>query len=159
MALYLIIIERNKNLFWGMMIFNDHIFKGKVPFLGNALNAYSMRNKAIAENIANVSTPGYSPKAVKFEELFSEDTPVATGITTDSNHIPIGQETAGAANPEEVTEEFPLAEEYFSGENQVNIDKEMAALAENQIRFRFASRALKKYFAGMSNAILGQSRY
>jgi flagellar basal body rod protein FlgB len=52
----------------------------------------------------------------------------------------------------------PQPEIYFSGETHVNIDKEMSNLAQNQIRFRFASKMVNGYFTGMQSAINGRSR-
>jgi len=40
---------------------------------------------------------------------------------------------------------------------QVDMSREMADLAENQIRYEFVSRALKQYYAGLSSAILGRT--
>jgi flagellar basal body rod protein FlgB len=49
----------------------------------------------------------------------------------------------------------PKPEIYFSGETHVNIDREMSKMAENQIRFRFGSLMVNKFFRGMSSSIFG----
>ena len=42
------------------MKINDFLFNRiSIPDLGKSLDAYSMRQKAISNNIANVNTPGY----------------------------------------------------------------------------------------------------
>ncbi|MFW5702289.1 MAG: hypothetical protein ACOCX7_05015, partial [Bacteroidota bacterium] len=51
----------------------------------------------------------------------------------------------------------PGPEVYFSGETHVNIDKEMSNLAQNQIRFRFASKMVNGYFTGMQSSISGRT--
>jgi flagellar basal-body rod protein FlgB len=47
---------------------------------------------------------------------------------------------------------------YNSGVNNVNIDKEMADMAENQIMFKFAARNISIYFKSMQDVIKGAGR-
>jgi len=49
------------------MTFNPLSKMATVPLLKKSLSAYSERNNAIAENIANVETKGYRPYKVEFE--------------------------------------------------------------------------------------------
>lgn len=80
----------------------------------------------------------------------------ATGELTNEKHIPIGINNEDNDVVAEVeVPEVPQPEVYMSGESHVSIDKEMAELAQNQIRYRFAARAVKSYFQGMQNAISG----
>ena len=137
------------------VVLNDYLFKEKLPLLNKAANAYSLRQTTIANNIANATSLNYKPQQVKFEELFQNSKTVAIGIKTDGAHIAIGQTSPKAADAEVVDANIPEAQQFFSGESHVNIDKEMANLAENQIRFRFATNMLKKYFQGMQSAIRG----
>jgi flagellar basal-body rod protein FlgB len=137
------------------VIYKDFLFKEKLPLFNRGLDAYSMRQTAIAKNLANATTPDYQPTAVKFEEKFNEANVAIKGSESDQMHIPIGQQPDGKISGEEDAANIPKAEMYFSGENHVNIDKEMSNLAQNQIKFRFASRMVKRYFAGMQSAITG----
>lgn len=131
------------------------MFKDKLPLFDGAMDAYAARQKVIAENIANATTPGYVPGKVRFEELFTGEKTALKGDRTDDNHIPIGGRTAREAGSEEVQADVPQAEFYFSGESHVNIDKEMSELAQNQLRFRMASRVTKSYFDGLNSSIKG----
>lgn len=137
------------------MILRFHMFKNRLPLMNSALDAYSARQKVHAKNIANVNSPHYRPEKVKFEEFFHEHNEVLKGGQTQSRHIPLGASTGDLATPER--EDAPVAphEVYFSGETHVNIDKEMADLAQNQIRFRFASQMIGKYFRGLTQVISG----
>ena len=48
------------------------LFDGtKIPVLHRALDAYTLRQKVIAGNIANITTPGYKAQSVKFEDELS----------------------------------------------------------------------------------------
>lgn len=131
------------------------LFKERLPLMHKALDAYSMRLSAIAENIANVNTVGYSPKRVVFEEFFKEN---ISQLKNFINKNVNGNQTIKEIDliePVTVNEQPSRQDELFSGQSNVNIDKEMAQLAETQIRFRFVSRLLRRYFAGLNSAITG----
>jgi flagellar basal-body rod protein FlgB len=137
------------------VIYRQFLFKEKLPLINKALDAYSMRQKVSAQNIANATTPGYSPQKVSFEEQFQKEGMVLAGLRDDDMHIPIGTQDSREAYPEAEAAEVPEPDIYFSGDSHVNIDKEMTELAENQIRFRLASRMAGKYFQEVSSAISG----
>ncbi len=139
------------------MIFRFHLFKDKIPLYDGAMDAYASRQKVIAGNIANATTPGYTPGRVKFEELFAGEKSSLAGERTDQGHLPIGGRTSREAGAEEVQADVPRAEVFFSGESHVNIDREMSELAQNQLRFRMASRVAKGYFDGLNSSIKGLS--
>ncbi len=140
------------------MLVRYHLFKGKLPLMNRALDAYALRQQTTAKNIANSSSPHYRPERVKFEEFFRDIEVVIPGTKTDELHIPVGKPQPLDVEGEKMAREIPQPEIYFSGETHVNIDKEMSELAQNQIRFRFASRAVKKYFTGIGNAITGNNQ-
>lgn len=141
------------------VIYRQFLFKDRLPLMNKALDAYSLRQRTISKNIANVTSPHYRPEEVKFEEFFHEAEVSATGERTDEMHIPIGKKGVNDVEAERADAAVPEPEVYFSGETHVNIDKEMSKLAQNQIRFRFGSLMVKGYFTGMTSAITGQSRY
>jgi flagellar basal-body rod protein FlgB len=129
-----------------------------IPTLGRALEAYALRHKAIASNIANAGTAGYSPKRVSFEEQLSssEGTPsLLSGTTTDQRHIPIGLQPASEARA--LIEETPASggDPLASGVNAVDVDQEMAELAKNQIRYKFSARLIGEAFRGLQKSIKG----
>jgi len=121
-----------------------------------ALDAYALRQKTIAKNIANINTPDYIPERVRFEEEFHNQQEVLNGIQTRNNHQSLGDTSKLDVNSEAYKSIVPEAEAYQSGDNSVNIDKEMSDLAQNQIRTRFAAQMLSKYFKGLNSAITGQ---
>lgn len=138
------------------MIYRQYLFRNRLPLLNRGLDAYALRQRTIAKNIANVTTPDYKPEKVKFEELFNKAMTSTTGEVTNEKHIPIGTNVGdNDVNPMVTVPEVPQPELYSSGESHVSIDKEMAELAQNQIRYRFAARTVKSYFQGMQNAITG----
>lgn len=138
-----------------LLIFRQHLFKNRLPLMDKALDTYAMRQRAIARNIANASSTEYHPEKVKFEEYFKDENVAAKGVTTHEQHLYIGKRDDANVQPELAGQEIPKPETYFAGESHVNIDKEMAELAQNQIKFRMVSRHLKNYFQGIQTAISG----
>jgi flagellar basal-body rod protein FlgB len=142
------------------MIENFLFSKTKIPLLHKALGVYTTRQKVIAGNIANISTPGYKRQDVEFETHFNEvltlgGTQPLAGETTQPHHIPINgsdpsQLEARMVTPKDDTD--PLA----SGVNNVDIDLEMSELAQNQIRFKYASRLISDSFKTLRRSIAGQ---
>ncbi len=128
-----------------------------MPLMNSALDTYALRQQTISKNIANINSPHYRPESVKFEEFFHQQEAVLAGSTTTDSHIPLGASNPSFAEGEKVPQEVPSPQVYFSGETHVNIDKEMSSLAQNQIRYRFVSQMVNRYFSGMQSAIQGQS--
>lgn len=141
------------------MVFRNHLFKGKVQLLNRSLDAYALRQRTIGKNIANATSTDYRPEKVRFEELFHKQKVAIKGLRSEEMHIPFGRLDDSEIEGDVAKSGIPQPEVYFSGENHVNIDREMAELAQNQIRFRFASQSLGKYFKGLSGAITGSSSY
>ena len=132
----------------------------KIPVLHRALDAYALRQKVIANNLANIATSGYRSKTVEFEEHLSSalrsDMPGAG--TTNERHIPLMNDPGGdsALRIVDARSSNPLGgEDLASGVNDVDLDTEMAELAKNQLRFKFASRLIGESFRGLQKSIRG----
>lgn len=119
-----------------------------VPVLKKSLDAYAMRHKAVAENIANVDTEGYRPRRVNFEENLQNaiQQQGVTGLRTKPGHLKIGKQLVAV-------EETPSNEAA-----PVDIEQEMADLAANQIRFEFVSRVLNRQYEALRSSITGRIR-
>lgn len=72
----------------------------------SGLNAADLRGKTIANNIANVNTPGYKRKYVSFEETLNDvnskvkievKEDKATSIRTDGNNVDLESEKVNQA--------------------------------------------------------------
>jgi len=137
------------------MIISSFFDKTKIPFLNNAMDAYSLRHQVISENIANIGTPEYRSKRVSFEDQFSEAVGRRTISIerTNENHIPIGKSQNGEINPN--VYEQNTGNLLASGNNDVNIDFEMAELAKNQINYKFSTRLVNDIFKGLQKSIRG----
>ena len=100
----------------------DKILDGKMV-IHKALDAAWTRNEVIAQNIANVDIPGYKRKTVSFEERLREAMENKGFKKSDVDKIDI-----------KVVEENKNLSQRLDG-NNVDIDAEMAALAENAIQY------------------------
>lgn len=132
----------------------------RIPILSKALDAYSLRHQVISSNIANIGTPGYKSQSVQFENALSSamSAGAVSGDVTNAKHIGIGIQSTAPDGPISVTENNPGTvdeEDLKSGINDVDVDVEMAELAKNQIRFKYASRLLSESFRGIQKSIRG----
>lgn len=104
--------------------------------LEGAIRAATMRQQVLANNIANVDTPYYKRSDVAFEEMLAQAIGEG-GIqklplkTTDPRHISNGLSFA-APTPTVITEDSTIIN---NNRNNVDIDKEMSLVAENQLRY------------------------
>jgi len=137
-------------MFLDKVVFN----KTKVPVLTAVLDVTQLRQRVIANNIANVGTKEYRKKSVRFHEYlesFVRQPPVA-GRLRDARHIPI----PGPIDSPEVYE--PESSVNDSGLNNVDVDKEMAELAENHLFFNAGQRLIAGTFSGLKKSIIGRPR-
>jgi len=117
-----------------------------------SLDAGAMRQRAISQNLANVSTPGYKRKEVSFEDELRKIMDIKLkGSRTDAKHMPISKK-AELKKIEPFV--YQSKDPTLPGEiNNVDVDIENAKLAENQILYQFAIK-----FAGFDSykaAIIG----
>ena len=121
----------------------------KIPHFRKYLDLSSMRHRITSGNIANVATPGYKARSIDFQSEFARMTKSGNklaGLTTHQNHIKLGNHQARSPKVEEAG--------ITDGEiNSVDIDKEMAGLAQNELRFTIAAKLLQLKFSGLRKAI------
>jgi flagellar basal-body rod protein FlgB len=128
------------------------IAKSGVPMLEKYLDLSAVKQKLISGNIANVSTPGYKSKSIDFHGELKKALGEKGGLklkTTNANHMQPGQ--ASEDEPHIIVDKNGSS----NGINNVNIDKEMADLARNQITYSLGSRMLSLNFQGLKKAIRG----
>ncbi|GAB3583553.1 flagellar basal body rod protein FlgB [Leifsonia lichenia] len=101
--------------------------------LASALDGLAARQRAIANNIANVNTPGYTAERVSFEDALSRS--VAQGD---------GHAASTVARSLEPTR--------LDG-NNVNLDTETLSNVDTVLRFQFASQAAGGQFSSIRAAL------
>lgn len=109
----------------------------KINMFNQALNASWLKNQAISNNIANVNTPNYKRETVEFEDLLNSamGNTAAPLTRTHEKHMPL----VSNIEPKIVKDKNTS---FRKDGNNVNIDTEMAELAENQIHYEAITRQL-----------------
>ena len=107
-----------------------------------ALGGLQLREQTIAQNIANIDTPGYRAREVSFEEQLRAELAsprrqpelVRLGLaTTHERHIPLDPQVRSFETQLRITES--LDGTLRNDGNTVDVDREMAKLAETTILY------------------------
>lgn len=101
--------------------------------LAAALRGAAARHQAIADNIANVDTPGFIRTDVRFEEALA-------GALQRARRAPRRADGLFSALPVRARPDHSLPAR--ADGNNVDIDREAVALAKNALRYHAASEAL-----------------
>ncbi len=124
-----------------------------------ALNAAQLRQQAYANNIANVNTPGYKREVVHFDSLLrarlaAYGLTATPGLQMAANNA---RDLGGAASLSNVNPVITTdaATQVSGNGNNVNIDAEMSALAQNQVDYGTLVQDLQDQFATLRTAITG----
>ena len=136
-----------------MVVSSLVIDKTKIPLLSRMLDVTSLRHRAITNNVANVNTINYRRKDVDFEGYLRAlvQKGGVTGLRTDARHMPIGEPDPSSAP--RIYE--PRRGPNTSGQNDVDIDHEMANLAQNNLFYNASVRLISESFSGIRKAIVG----
>jgi flagellar basal-body rod protein FlgB len=117
-----------------------NINTGNMDLLSRMLSAASMRHDVIAQNIANVNTPGFHTMQVNFEDTLR--TAIDAGnpgalqsVTPQVTHGPGGIERADG--------------------NNVDIDQEVNRLQKNTLLFKVYTQLMATQLAQYRSAISG----
>lgn len=126
---------------------NSLIIDKTTHFLGTALNVNLKRQGVINTNIANIDTSGYQAKDVNFKkalDLAIEAEAPGKMLQTHPNHFKLTDplKMSGGTN---VT-------------GAVDIDREMARLAENNIQYRTSVELLLRKMSMIRNTIIDGGR-
>lgn len=134
------------------------MFSSQMNLVGRVMDMQLQRQNIIHSNLANMETPNYKPRELAFEEELQS----ALGLdmrgrmaTTSSGHMP------AAFNPDNFGPEWSkqFKPRQVHGEDRVNIDKEMARHAKNQLHYNALSQVMMKQFEGLSSVIQDGKQY
>lgn len=122
----------------------------KISIQSRALNASSLRQDIISNNIANVDTPGYKRKDLVFSDIFNEFLD-ETDVTMTRTHEKHFGTTPDKGYYVSTSNDFDMR---IDG-NNVNPDYEMAELAKNQIKYNAMVSEVSAQFRRLRSAIRG----
>lgn len=126
--------------------------QSSIQLLQKMLDYTAARGKVINKNIANVNTEGYQREDMSFGEVMNE-VQNSTMKVTRPDHMSIEKKEE---NGFQVEADSDMSDN--TGVNNVQIDQEMAQLAENTILFKFAARKANGYFTTLQTVIKGGRR-
>jgi flagellar basal-body rod protein FlgB len=109
-----------------------------IGLLSRVMDAATLRHRVIAQNIANVNTPGYRRLEVTFEE------DLARALATPAGGIPVKPRVVVADGPERVDG------------NTVDIDQEMGDLTKNALLYQAAAQIVTSRMATLRAAVSGR---
>ena len=101
--------------------------------LDSALDGLALRQKTIANNIANVNTPNYQAKRVAFEDALAASIADGNGSTVAT--------TARSLEPTRLDG------------NNVNLDTETLSNVDTVLRYQFATQAANGQFSSVRAAM------
>ena len=121
-----------------------------VEVLSRMLDYRSVKHQTIAGNLANVETPGYRPKALTFDEELRKaaDKSKIRLKTTNPKHLGNDPLLEGRATFETQTKAEP-----YRRPDDLNIDREMAEMLQNNVLYEATVRLLAKRFTALKTAI------
>ncbi|MCZ8512377.1 flagellar basal body rod protein FlgB [Paenibacillus filicis] len=132
-----------------MNILNNPSFQ----LMERSLDASTLRQKVIADNIANVDTPYFKRSEVKFEELLQQEMNGKTleGYRTDPRHFVIGR--PAQPGPQIIQDNGSMINNNL---NNVDIDYEMSLMAKNQLRYNVMVQEINNQIKQARTAIGGK---
>ena len=139
------------------MIRKSIFSKTSIPVVSKSMNAGMMRSKVIANNIANVTTPGFKRGEVTFEKELSRaiDESKIKGKRTNPKHMHVGGRNLSRVKPNFYVPNDPTLP---GGINNVDIDMENAKMAENQLLYNFSVRFVKERINMLDSSIKSRSQ-
>jgi flagellar basal-body rod protein FlgB len=139
--------------------------------LEQALNGLSTRQSAISANLANIDTPGYQAQTVDFEtalrqEVSSmESSPGYVDRPSIGPSADVAMLTTNSRQFSSLASSFTSSDGATSGtanenlrndSNTVDLETEMTALTETQIKYSAVSRLLTSKFGQLYDALGGR---
>ena len=125
-----------------------------IDYMSRGMSAANVRHEVISNNIANVNTPKFKKSDVVFESLLAKELGLFDEqgklevVRTHDRHMPIPMK--GRAMPEVIMDTSTTMR---TDKNNVDIDKEMANLAKNQIYFNALAKEMGSHFQKVKTII------
>ena len=127
----------------------EKLFAGTIGLLENSLSAASLRQRVMANNIANANTPGFKKSDVIFEDLLSQALNGGPGlqqVRTHERHLSKDAASAAAVEPQIVSSNATAVR---NDGNNVDVEAEMANIAQNNLYYN----ALAQQVSGKLSAL------
>ena len=122
------------------------LFDRTIDLIGRSLDIRTSRHKVLSSNIANSGTSNYISKEIPFQKILDRSIGYASSLDLKRTH------------PGHFQMDLQTEVEMQSTGEEVNIDQEMAKLAENNLMFQAGVQALIKKLEALKATILEGGR-
>ena len=122
--------------------------------LKKGLDAGALRQRVIANNIANVNTPNFKKSTVAFESILKKSLDKGSIVLNVSHprHFTNSPPLAAVQPEVKLIESTSMRTDV----NNVDLDEEMTNLAANDIQYQAVGRVLSDHYALLSLSITGR---
>ncbi len=120
------------------------LFDKNIQVLEKSMDMYLVRHSVIADNIANAETPMFKARRVEFEQELAR--------ATEQQDVGLGRNIASLGP----TIYEDTESEVGSDLNTVDMDREMADMTKNDLKYSAATQSISKKFALLKYAIGGE---
>ena len=135
------------------MLIDKLLFSDQTPLvLKKGMDFQSARNLMISTNVSNMETPDFKAHDINFEKQLQEYIKSGDQLqmkSTHSKHFGPSNEGLKTMDPQP----FELTDPSKSNGNNVNVDKEMGKLAENQILYTAFIQLMMKRGSTVRSAV------
>lgn len=128
------------------------LFDSNVHLTAKVMDMRLMRQNVVMSNLANITTEGYKARRLEFEsDLQSALNRDAKGkvTRTDDEHVPSVFDSS-TFSPDMLK---GFKHRVIHGQDNVDLDKEMATMAKNTMMYNALTTVLKKSFSGINTVI------
>ena len=122
-------------------------FSGTDNYLQAAMSGLAARQRAIANNVANVDTPGFKASEVRFEDVLSKAVKGAKPGTS------VNQSALNAAARSTSLDDATATR---ADGNNVDIDQQMEMLSEANLNYSALTQVMSTRLGILRNVIKGQ---
>jgi flagellar basal-body rod protein FlgB len=138
------------------------LFNQTVSLLERSLDLRAMKHKTIASNVANIDTPNYKAFDVMVEEALQRQNRISQAggatrlMTTQAKHLePHSPADGRASRRHRIGDTNQMMRR---DGNTVDLDREMATMAENSLMYSLSAQMVAKKFQSLRNVIQGGNK-
>jgi flagellar basal-body rod protein FlgB len=119
----------------------EFLFGKTIKILTSMMDFRSQKHQLITSNIANIDTPEYTSKDLQFKGVIGEA--MRKQLTTTSKKHLSGQFVNAGI----------IDSDFVDSEERVNVEKEMANLAENHLMYNLSVELLSRKFRSIKSVL------
>jgi len=110
------------------------------------------RQNIVSSNLANINTPGYKVRTLEFEKDLQSALGLADSGAVSRTH-PKHMPSKFSVDDTEASVTKELVPRVIQGIDNVDLDKEMSAMAKNNLLYTTLATVIQKNFSGLKQTI------